>query len=757
MAIYGLFSWLDYGIYSMVKYIVRLIILVANYDFFSEGEITKLADRVYVVLGVLMLFKIVISAVQYMVNPDTFDDKDKGMAGILKKTVICMALLVVIRPIFSFAINIQQTVVQTIPGIVMGNDGNSFSIKSSGAGNKLDEIGDLVAGTTIKAFVSVKKDDNGNPKTVDKMTTSLDSFANNIMDGCDKGGAISKYFNHSQCNYDYMWGISTAAGLFLLYVLISMTLDVGIRTIKLGIIQILAPIPISSYMVSKDNFNKFVKTSVKVYLDLFIRLIVIYFIIFFIRVIVTSIGDLNSGLNINGYQADGKDTLFIRLIIICALFMFAKNAPKFISDLLGLDSGGFSDMADMFKPAWQRSGLLGAGAGILGAGAANIGNKIAQAPGNSFGTKLKNALKNPTTWTSAVAGASSAGLHGLISAAKGKNAKEVIQAGAGRAIKARQNRELDKLNGISGIKGFGQRVRARALDSMGIDTAESLAENRQKAFSTFHQDTGKYKQSILGRIPKVDNIAMQTNANHNAAIDNLGSLFAKQHDAIERAFANGVVGADTLARFNNMFDIEFNNATGQYESHGLRAGINFDYKDLDSIINAANTAGLTEISTRTGTIQQKAQRELYDQVLAGTVTDVSGNLIDSLNVGDAGYVADARWQQDATTGVWTQIDPTTGRAVIDPRTGNPVTRKSAHEDITTSVGVWEQHTRENAVSLDPNARPEDLLTELRTDFSSMDQRFQQESARLSSEMATSQLAAARASNQRRDANKKENK
>ena len=353
MAFYGLFSWLDFAIYSLVKYIVRLIILVANYDFFSEGTINELADRVYIILGVLVLFKIVISAIQYMVNPDTFDDKEKGMAGILKKTLICMALLAVIRPIFMFAIKIQQTVVATVPALVLGTEAENFSIKSPDAMTQLDEIGDLVAGTTIRTFVTMKDATKTDPmKDNVPEGKQLEAFSTNILNGCDKGIGSGKYFKADQCDYNYQWGISTAAGVFLLYVLLSMALDVGIRTIKLGIIQILAPIPISSYMVSKDKFNKFVKTSVKIYLDLFIRLIVIYFIIFFVNKVIINIGN---SVDINGYPASGTDALFVKVIIICALFMFAKNAPKFICNLLGLDAGS-GDFADMFKPAWQRAG-----------------------------------------------------------------------------------------------------------------------------------------------------------------------------------------------------------------------------------------------------------------------------------------------------------------------------------------------------------------------------------------------------------------
>lgn len=445
MALYGLFSWLDYGIYSMVKFMMKLIILLGNYNFFNETQIGDLADKVYVVLGVLVLFKIIISCIQFMVNPDTFDDKEKGMGGILKKTVICMALLVVVRPVFNFALTIQQTVVATVPSLVMGTGSSDFTVASNNARDELDKIGDLIAGTTLKAFVSIRTDDNGNPIASDKMEATLDSFSRNVQNGCNKGGAISKYITTSQCDYSYMWGISTAAGIFLFYILVSMTVDVGIRAIKLGIIQILAPIPISSYIVSKDKLSKFVKLSVKVYLDLFIRLIVVYFIIFFVKNVITTM--TGSVSLIGGYQTDTSEQIFIKVIIIIALFLFAKNAPKFICDVLGIEGGGFGDLKDMFT---RGSGLLGTTAAGLRTARSNwtAQKERALGKGKGFWGQRAAALKG------AVAGFSSATGRGMLMAAQGKGFKDVRMGASKAAINARnrRNSRLDKLYNRNSLK-----------------------------------------------------------------------------------------------------------------------------------------------------------------------------------------------------------------------------------------------------------------------------------------------------------------
>ena len=453
MTLYQIFSFLDYGIYSIVKYVVRLILLIANYDFFGPDVIKDISQKVYVVLGVLVLFKIVIACIQYMINPDVFDDKDKGMAGILKKTILCIGMLALVQPIFEFAIKIQGTIVSTIPGIVLGNDGTNYIMtehNSKDIKEEIDGIGDLVAGSTIWSFVTLKdkatnpdakfdveaiKDGKKTGVKIEewdkKANKTIDDFRENIIAGCDSG-FLNINLDTKTCAYDYRILISTAAGLFLLYILISMTLDVGIRAIKLGLLQILAPIPIGSYVMSKDKFDKFVKIAVKVYLDLFVRLGVIYFIIFFVQKVVIAITEDNISIANGSYSPDSIDVVFIKVVIIIALFMFAKNAPKFICDALGIDGGGFGDMKDMFT----RGGGM-AGAALNPATNAIANWRQAKANGENVGHRLRRAA----------AGAGRGVADSLAGLAAGDNWQK-MRARHDKAVKKSGERSLARVNRI---------------------------------------------------------------------------------------------------------------------------------------------------------------------------------------------------------------------------------------------------------------------------------------------------------------------
>ena len=535
MWLYSIFAFFDNAIYSMVKFGVRLIMLIANYDFFQEPTIDKIANKIYVVLGVLMLFKIVISAIQYMVNPDTFDDKDKGMGGILKKTVICMALLVLIKPVFNFAMYMQKSIVSTIPGLIL-NSGKDYKIEDNSANNPLDEIGNKVSGTTIKAFVSLKEDRAKAGKS-DEIKEDLDSFNEHIRDGCN--GSLTKGLDLDLCDYDYKFGLSTAAGIFLLYVILSMAIDVGIRAIKLGILQIFAPIPISSYIVSKDKLSKFFKLAINVYVDLFIRLIVIYFIIFFISEIINNMG--NSVTIGDGYTATPFETAFVKIAIIVALFMFAKNAPKFISEVLGISGDGIGDMKDMFT---RGGGLLGTTAAGFRTARSNYTTQKERAFGKGMSPKRQIA----EGLRSAAAGFASSTGRGLWMTGQGKGFKDVRQNASKAAINAR-NRRNDRVDNL-----YNRERYIDAVDENGNYILDANG-NRQQVKNPEYYGYMDYRRDVK---------------REKLGIPSSEAFIKARYDAMEKiaktaADAKGH-GVGKMNETPNRYQISFRDSKGQFAS-----------------------------------------------------------------------------------------------------------------------------------------------------------------------------------------------
>lgn len=323
MTIFALIDWMVYG---LVSEMFSLIFLIAEVDIFKDGALDALSNRVYGVLGVIILFKIVISAIQYLISPDKLSDKDKGMGGLLTRTIISIALLALVPTIFTFAKDAQVIVSKAIPAIIIGREVGTDDTED------IKEAGNWMAFTTLSTFIQVKDDkklDN------DEGINDMDSFLSNITAGCG-------FFAPSECKYTYQFVFSIPIGIFMLYILLSMGIDIAIRSIKLGILQLLAPIPIASYINNQENFKSWYTTCFKVYADLFIRLILIYFIVFVMGIIAS--GNVSLGNN-----------AFVVIYMIIAILLFAKSAPKFISDALGLKGDGMGGIADMFKPAWSRA------------------------------------------------------------------------------------------------------------------------------------------------------------------------------------------------------------------------------------------------------------------------------------------------------------------------------------------------------------------------------------------------------------------
>lgn len=728
---YRLLALIDSLVYSLVSTMVSVNIDIASKEIFKVEQIEAIANRIYIVVGVLMLFKLVISAIQYMINPDTFDDKEKGLTGILKKTAISIGLIVLVPAVFNFMVAIQNTIITSIPKIIFGNEQQTDYQKTT----------DDMAFTVLSSFITPNEGKGGSVGENGEIH-DIDSFREKAAEGCG-GGVVGDVKN---CKYNYMIIISTLAGGFLCYVLLSLTLDVAIRTIKFAIIRILAPIPISSYVLSKDRLNKFVKTSLTVYFDLFIRLAIIYFIIFAIQEIVKA--DILK--NIAGND-DWFRNAIVNIAIIGGLFLFAKNAPKFISELLGLPDIGSGDMKDMFKPVWQRAGVLGAGAGMVTAGLGNAINKakFTTWKGTSVGQKLKDAAKVAGT---GISGAASAGFHGGIAAMQGKNTKEVNAAGYKRAIKARQNRDLDKLNGVTGF----DRMQTRAINELGIDTKANLAENKQKAYSTLHSDVGTFKKAVMGRIDKNPSVAMRSNG---GAMTQLGQILYNSKDIINSGTNKDL--KNVLTKFDEV-DVKDSSGAVIGRTYKLRAGERLGYYDLEAIRVNAEQSNIGSISGKMEPLKTIAQKELFSDAMSGTVVDISGNLMDEFNYGDKGYIA-AGYTKGAD-GIW--------------RNAAGKKRSQAHSDVTTAVQSAMQHITENGVPLGMDAtllqkwfqgtvdpsNPEDakllaaLPPELRNkivgkDFGALDDEFQRRSEKLSSEMASSKEHLARASLERRNANK----
>lgn len=172
--------------------------------------------------------------------------------------------------------------------------------------------------------------------------------------------AVVSYQNGEYYAFYYAYIFSTVVGVFVALIIISFTIDVAIRVFKLAILKLIAPVPIISYIDPKTEgaFHNWLKTLGLTYANVFVRLTIINFVIFFIK----EFAQNGTGVRVTGDY--GVVRIFSNLFVYLGLLMFAKEAPKFIFDTLGIKktqglfsglaglAGGISSARNAFRAAY---------------------------------------------------------------------------------------------------------------------------------------------------------------------------------------------------------------------------------------------------------------------------------------------------------------------------------------------------------------------------------------------------------------------
>ncbi len=502
-AIRLLFGFFDSIVYAVVTWALQLIFDLANTEIFTQSVINEFAKRIYVILGLVMVFKVILSFLQILINPDTFGEKEKGVGGVLKRVIITLLLIVFVPSIFRVARQAQQYIMPIIPKVLLGvSDNNGISTEDIG------KIGDNIAWYSFLPFFQYDNEacSYGGELTGLQMNESdlIDPNVEPIIrvkDALDHVNDTDACSNHKyKYKYDYKLGLSTFVGAYLIYVLVNVAVKIAVRTIKFGICEFAAPIPIASYIdpkKSKETFDKWVSTSVKIYLELYVHLITVYFVM---MVFLIFCEEENLSIIYANLGGDTWRSTLVTLFVITGLLKFAKDAPKFITDMLGLKGDSFGSI---FKPdGWKALGsTLVTAAAPIATGVANFTHEIKDNH-SSIGAALR----------SAAAGASSTAFHGGIAAIQGKGAKEILAAGHTRSIKKRQTREFDALNHVNSV----DRAKVMWNDFMGWNSESSLFKEKLDAAEKVHGNVSNLKANYNKAFEKYANNISLKNSDQQA-------------------------------------------------------------------------------------------------------------------------------------------------------------------------------------------------------------------------------------------------
>lgn len=398
-------------IYKIVAALFELFINISRVELLSSGDIAKIYQRVTLIITIIMIFYVTFETVKYVIQPDTMGDKEKGTSKVVSKMIICVVLLAMVPKIFEFAFKLQNTIIdnQIIPKLILGPSatstsnpkdmGRNFAVSTFalfyGYGDIPGE--ELLKDKNCKETLLTQEEYNkfGHLEGAlwDMQRYALLGKSENYSDyGNGIAGANLCYFKNHGSFWHLTWELdeddkeynnptkdaeeyiefdglmAIIVGGFMVYVLALYCIDLGTRVAQLAFLQIIAPIPIIGYLSpKKDNiFSKWVKQCTTTYLDLFLRMILIYFVLFLCNVIQDARAE---GTLFNNIPSDSNKTL-LYIAIILGLLMFAQKAPKMLQELfpkMGAASGNFGLKAgERVAPIAARA--IGGGLGLARTG-----------------------------------------------------------------------------------------------------------------------------------------------------------------------------------------------------------------------------------------------------------------------------------------------------------------------------------------------------------------------------------------------------
>lgn len=496
----GLLMWIDTIIYGFVDYVYDIFNALAKVNLFKTEDYQTIVSRIYVVLGLIMLFVLAYSLLKAVINPDEFAKGESSFPKLIKNVVVSLAIIAILPTAFTVAFNFQNAVLNknTIPGLVFGVNSEDYN-KATDA-----DAGRDMSYYVLSAFLHPNfdwcnekgyavNDNESGDVNLSECASEIDGDGDWLLTNGEDLKSVTENFKAG--SYDisafndfgesaaagkltYNVFISTIAGVFLLYVLLNFCFDMAVRVVKLMFFQIIAPIPVICRVIPggklKDVFSDWMKKTISTYVEVFIRIAIMYLGVFMISQVVDNFSSANLG-NLGPTQK-----LIAEALIIMGVVIFMRQAPKLIGDMFHLDSGGMK-LGIMDKLAM--GGALTAGA-VAGGAFGTLGRNLV-----SGARGVKNADGAWNKVKAGLFGAASVGAGTLSGAARGfnrgkgaKNLADMKKAAGGAvaatsAAKAKRDAYRASHTSASGALDTLGKVMLGHISDAGVGVAEYFGVN----------------------------------------------------------------------------------------------------------------------------------------------------------------------------------------------------------------------------------------------------------------------------------------
>lgn len=387
-----LFSWLsplraicmaiDGVLYSLLDNAYDLVIKLSTAELLKPATIKSLTGNLYIIFGVVAFFRLALLLVNAIIDPEKLNEKGKGLSNIFFRVVGMVILLAVTPFLFEMSYDLQGKLVgadaseNIIFKTILGNNANIASPKNSNAGKALQNIALSSLITIDKEYLvndkqcNVGENDCGFypltcvPNNDDEGTCTLQGgyvYGDNCSwPNCQK--AVDKYnemyvaedmspaklaayagtskkievegVEQEVYVYNYMFIITGIVGVAMTYIIISFAIDIAVRMFELIVLEILSPLFIATFVDPKSAqsgpFKNWLSAVGKSYASLYIRLAIIALMVLLVSIINQS----------KMFQSMGDVSGWAKIFMVIGLLIFAKKAPKWIGDMIGIKGDG---------------------------------------------------------------------------------------------------------------------------------------------------------------------------------------------------------------------------------------------------------------------------------------------------------------------------------------------------------------------------------------------------------------------------------
>ena len=333
---YGILLSIDYVIYMIINVCYQLFEVVSKVEVFTTENVGVISRRIYTIIGIVMLFVFAYNIILSIIDPDQLNKGDKSIKNIIQNTIISIVLVTLFPLICEYMQLFQDHIVEnnTLGNLIMGST-------ASDSGENGTTKGALNVSVTI--FTAFYHPLNENKEAVtlveceDSSIEMCEHYRELAEEGKNSMTGLYRFFKDpdlkqgiSDEKMEYLFPLSTIAGVVAAYLFLSFSLDLGVRAAKLGALKLIAPVPILLRITKPKGgvFDKWFGEFSKTYLQIFERIIIINFAMLLIGFV--------SDINVFASGGSALVNIVATVVVILGILKFAKDAPKLIEEIFSV-------------------------------------------------------------------------------------------------------------------------------------------------------------------------------------------------------------------------------------------------------------------------------------------------------------------------------------------------------------------------------------------------------------------------------------